>query len=206
MNHGMLVTATARKEKPCKQCGEPIMAGVLYFGLSYLNVGENKRSFVIRLHKECIISFVEANREARDEASAEKRQTAGGRGGRPRATSSPEEAKSRMLLQHNVWKCKDRLVQAYYKEEEVRIKFYWLKLADRLEQYASIGAKKYKFGPELSKFLTGEFQDALIECNSDIEWEIRIIRGFWEDGEIVKVPVIDVWEEEKETVVKGEWE
>lgn len=179
MNFGTLSVVRGNKERPCQQCGEPIAKGIEYYGLFSFSRLNPVKSFKKCFHKECLVDYVEVNKEVRRERDEEKRREPGGKGGRPRVTNSPEEAIQRAYVQHNLWKRKKKLSLAYESGDEGQIKGRWLGLAELLEQYAGIGGEYYSLGKDVTEKVAPNlgFYEKLVSCNRKPGLMAEVIKG-----------------------------
>lgn len=181
MRFGQLVTSTARKPHYCNECESVIEEGEHYAAILYVKVGVNKKTFTSKAHMKCLVSYIETRETQRKAVVGEKRRQPGGKGGRPRVTGSPEEAKARILVQHNIWKRKNKLVIAYESGNEELIRSRWLGLADVLEQYAGIGGEYYSLGKEISERVKPKpvFVETLANCNRSPAGMAQAIKEEW---------------------------
>ena len=179
MRFGQLIVATARKEGKCKKCAEGIEPGTSYLGLQYTNVGANKRSFSVRIHRECLLSYIDGKQEERNATVEATGASQGKKNGRPALDMCSEERKARVLLQHSLWKHKTKVEESYGRGDDW-IRLHWLHLADVLWEYGEVGGNKWSLGGKISELIhekSPELYKSLAECNKEPKAMAEAIRG-----------------------------
>ncbi len=195
MNFGQLTTNNSRIERPCKaNCGETIKKGEAYAGIRYVKVGINKRSFIVRVHKECIIKWMDDQYETKQTAMREKNWEKTPKPGRVSLGLSTDEMKARKKAQYYNYIRKMALQASYSKRDDKLIQYCWVALAEALHNYVSVGGSgEFKIGIHTPVIMENSSPDGFLEAllyavqvDKEVGKMADVIDKYWNpDGSIV---------------------